>query len=100
VPIAAGSLVMMVATYKASQFKQWTYASREAIVQHYMELHPEDFHHLNPGTVSACAMAHCLRAVAANSRKFNDILLPWFPRRAEQNIPLGDPRTRLHKQSE
>jgi len=54
------------------KFREFHFKTRDAIVEHYVRLHPKDFEHLN----------------SKSERKFKDLLLPWFPIRIQENMPI------------
>lgn len=61
--IAAGTAL----GYGAGKLREHHYRTRDAVIQHYISLHPEDFDHLKD----------------YNGRPFSQILLPWYPVRTE-----------------
>ncbi|VDM62467.1 unnamed protein product [Angiostrongylus costaricensis] len=63
--IATG--VMGALGYGLGSLREHHYKTRDAVVQHYIELHPQDFDHFND----------------RNGRPFSEVLLPWYPRRAQ-----------------
>lgn len=56
-----------LAGYGAGLLREHHYRTRDAVIEHYISLHPEDFDHLKD----------------YNGRPFSQILLPWYPKRAE-----------------
>uniref|UniRef100_A0A914W6Z7 Uncharacterized protein n=1 Tax=Plectus sambesii TaxID=2011161 RepID=A0A914W6Z7_9BILA len=52
----------------AGAFLERHFQMRDAIVDHYVKLHPEDFEHLSN----------------RHGRKFNEVLLPWYPIRVQE----------------
>uniref|UniRef100_A0A1I7Y2C0 NADH dehydrogenase [ubiquinone] 1 subunit C2 n=1 Tax=Steinernema glaseri TaxID=37863 RepID=A0A1I7Y2C0_9BILA len=67
VPRAA--LVGVVATlgYGMGMLREHHYRTRDAVVEHYVQLHPEDFDHLKD----------------YHGRAYSKVLLPWYPRRTQ-----------------
>ncbi|ULU01551.1 hypothetical protein L3Y34_001705 [Caenorhabditis briggsae] len=53
--------------YAAGALREKHYQTRDAVIEHYMQLHPEDFDHFND----------------RNGRSFSQVLLPWYPRRTQ-----------------
>ncbi|CAD6188016.1 unnamed protein product [Caenorhabditis auriculariae] len=53
--------------YAMGCLRQRHHQTREAVIQHYTQLHPEDFDHFND----------------RNGRAFSQIMLPWYPKRAQ-----------------
>uniref|UniRef100_A0A1I8BL87 NADH dehydrogenase [ubiquinone] 1 subunit C2 n=1 Tax=Meloidogyne hapla TaxID=6305 RepID=A0A1I8BL87_MELHA len=51
--------------YMLGKWRVYNMASRDAVIEHYMELHPDDFE----------------RTSDFNGRPYKEILMPWFPRR-------------------
>ncbi|MCP9257552.1 hypothetical protein DINM_000898 [Dirofilaria immitis] len=52
--------------YVVGSLREYHYKTRDAVVEHYISLHPEDFEHLTN----------------LDGRKFSEVLMPWIPRRA------------------
>ncbi|CAI4228020.1 unnamed protein product [Auanema sp. JU1783] len=53
--------------YGMGALRQRHYQTRDAVIEHYMKLHPEDFDHFKD----------------KSGRPFSQVLLPWYPRRTE-----------------
>ncbi|CAI5446584.1 unnamed protein product [Caenorhabditis angaria] len=53
--------------YAAGALRERHYQTRDAVIEHYMQLHPQDFDHFND----------------RNGRPFSQVLLPWYPRRTQ-----------------
>uniref|UniRef100_A0A1I7U8I3 NADH dehydrogenase [ubiquinone] 1 subunit C2 n=1 Tax=Caenorhabditis tropicalis TaxID=1561998 RepID=A0A1I7U8I3_9PELO len=53
--------------YAAGALRERHYQTRDAVIEHYMKLHPEDFDHFND----------------RSGRSFSQVLLPWYPRRTQ-----------------
>ncbi|VDK50093.1 unnamed protein product [Cylicostephanus goldi] len=53
--------------YGMGTMREYHYKTRDAVIQHYIELHPKDFDHFND----------------RSGRAFSQILLPWYPRRTQ-----------------
>lgn len=56
--------------YGLGLLREHHYRTRDAVIAHYISLHPEDFDHLKE----------------FNGRPFSQILLPWYPKRAQYRI--------------
>ncbi|KIH45313.1 hypothetical protein ANCDUO_24646 [Ancylostoma duodenale] len=67
VPRLIGVAVMGAVGYGMGSLREHHYKTRDAVIQHYIELHPKDFDHFN----DRCG------------RPFSQILLPWYPRRTQ-----------------
>ncbi|VDL73849.1 unnamed protein product [Nippostrongylus brasiliensis] len=67
VPRLCALAVLSALGYGAGALREHHYRTRDALVQHYIQLHPEDFDHFND----------------RNGRPFSQILLPWYPRRTQ-----------------
>ncbi|VDM97425.1 unnamed protein product [Onchocerca ochengi] len=52
--------------YVVGSLREYHYKTRDAVVEHYISLHSEDFQHLTN----------------LDGRKFSEVLMPWIPRRA------------------
>ncbi|KAK0416973.1 hypothetical protein QR680_012778 [Steinernema hermaphroditum] len=63
------ALVGVIATlgYGMGMLREHHYRTRDAVMEHYIQLHPEDFDHLKD----------------YHGRPFSKILLPWYPRRTQ-----------------
>ncbi|CAG9540247.1 unnamed protein product [Cercopithifilaria johnstoni] len=51
--------------YVVGSLREYHYKTRDAVIEHYISLHPEDFEHLTN----------------LDGRKFSEVLIPWIPRR-------------------
>ncbi|KAJ1366552.1 hypothetical protein KIN20_027236 [Parelaphostrongylus tenuis] len=67
VPYSIATGLLGLLGYGMGTLREHHYKTRDAVVQHYIELHPQDFDHFND----------------RNGRPFSQILLPWYPRRAQ-----------------
>uniref|UniRef100_A0A915JEM6 NADH dehydrogenase [ubiquinone] 1 subunit C2 n=1 Tax=Romanomermis culicivorax TaxID=13658 RepID=A0A915JEM6_ROMCU len=69
--LIGGTLSGSAIGYFAGVWFRWTITSRDQVIDHYVELHPDDFN-----------------AFDAPKRQYKDILLPWNPNRNfERPIP-------------
>ncbi|GMS88624.1 hypothetical protein PENTCL1PPCAC_10799, partial [Pristionchus entomophagus] len=64
--LAALSVVAGIG-YSLGKLREHHYKTRDAVVEHYVSLHPEDFDHFKD----------------RSGRSFSQIILPWYPRRAQ-----------------
>lgn len=64
VGLGAAGLGYVFGTIRERHFQM-----RDAIVEHYVKLHPEDFEHLSN----------------QNGRKFSEVILPWYPIRVQES---------------
>ncbi|PIO73181.1 hypothetical protein TELCIR_04850 [Teladorsagia circumcincta] len=53
--------------YGMGALREHHWKTRDAVIQHYMEIHPEDFDHFKD----------------RSGRPFSQILLPWYPKRTQ-----------------
>ncbi|CAB3402572.1 unnamed protein product [Caenorhabditis bovis] len=53
--------------YGAGALRVRHYQTRDAVIEHYMQLHPQDFDHFSD----------------KSGRPFSQVLLPWYPRRTQ-----------------
>ncbi|GMR41751.1 hypothetical protein PMAYCL1PPCAC_11946, partial [Pristionchus mayeri] len=64
--LAALSAVVGIG-YALGTLREHHYKTRDAVIEHYINLHPEDFDHFKD----------------RNGRSFSQIILPWYPRRTQ-----------------
>uniref|UniRef100_A0A7I5E9Z7 NADH dehydrogenase [ubiquinone] 1 subunit C2 n=1 Tax=Haemonchus contortus TaxID=6289 RepID=A0A7I5E9Z7_HAECO len=53
--------------YGMGALREHHWRTRDAVIEHYMQLHPEDFDHFKD----------------RSGRPFSQILLPWYPKRSQ-----------------
>ncbi|MFH4975637.1 hypothetical protein AB6A40_002346 [Gnathostoma spinigerum] len=66
-PRLAAVGVLTTLGYGLGALREHHYRTRDAVLEHYSSLHPEDFNHLKD----------------FYGRPFSQVLLPWYPRRAQ-----------------
>ncbi|KJH43208.1 hypothetical protein DICVIV_10768 [Dictyocaulus viviparus] len=67
VPRLFGALLISALGYGMGALREHHYKTRDAVIEHYIALHPQDFDHFKD----------------RNGRPFADVLLPWYPRRTQ-----------------
>ncbi|KAL6726007.1 hypothetical protein Aduo_008020 [Ancylostoma duodenale] len=88
VPRLIGVAVMGAVGYGMGSLREHHYKTRDAVIQHYIELHPKDFDHFND---SECLLVQIplgrinssVFNITGSGRPFSQILLPWYPRRTQ-----------------